>query len=294
MNLILTAVFIGTFVWLLSAFGIEPALAYATLLSGLIWGGYLVWKRFFAKEAETAAQAAEGESERKEPLLVDYARSFFPIFLFVLLLRAFVVEPFRIPSGSMMPTLLVGDFILVNKYSYGLRMPVTKTKLVEIGEPQRGDVVVFRYPRDPKVDYIKRLVGLPGDRIAYRDKKLYVNGKLMPQKPVGWYEPVGSGERMRGAIELIEDLDGVEHSILVNPRTPDFGPGCQVLARGEVKVPEGHYFMMGDNRDNSNDSRCWGFVPESNLVGKAFVIWLSIDWNRPGIIDWSRIGQTIH
>jgi len=268
MNLILILVFSGLFVWILSTFGIEPALAYATLLSGSIWGGYLVWKRFFAKEVETVAPAAEGETERKEPLLVDYARSFFPIFLFVLLLRAFVVEPFRIPSGSMMPTLLVGDFILVNKYSYGLRMPVTKTKLVEIDEPKRGDVVVFRYPRDPKVDYIKRLVGLPGDRIAYRDKKLYVNGKLMPQKPVGWYEPVGSGE--------------------------DFGPGCQVLARGEVKVPEGHYFMMGDNRDNSNDSRCWGFVPESNLVGKAFVIWLSIDWNRPGIFDWSRIGQTIH
>ncbi len=294
MNLILTVAFIGTFVWILSAFGIEPALAYATLLSGLIWGGYLAWKKFSGKEAETAARAAEGEAEKREPLLVDYARSFFPIFLFVLLLRAFVVEPFRIPSGSMMPTLLVGDFILVNKYAYGLRMPVTKTKLVEVGEPQRGDVVVFRYPKDPKVDYIKRLVGLPGDRIAYRDKKLYVNGELMPQKPVGWYEPVGSGERMRGAFELIEDLEGVEHSILINPRTPDFGPGCQVLARGEVQVPEGHYFMMGDNRDNSNDSRCWGFVPESNLVGKAFVIWLSIDWNRPGIFDWSRIGQTIH
>ena len=294
MNLILTVVFIGTFVWILSVFGIEPALAYATLLSGLIWGGYLVRQKFSGKEAETAAQAAEGEAEKKEPLLVDYARSFFPIFLFVLLLRAFVVEPFRIPSGSMMPTLLVGDFILVNKYTYGLRMPVTKTKFVEIGEPHRGDVVVFRYPKDPKVDYIKRLVGLPGDRIAYRDKKLYVNGELMPQKPVGWYEPVGSGERMRGSFELVEDLEGVEHSILINPRTPDFGPGCQVLARGEVQVPEGHYFMMGDNRDNSNDSRCWGFVPESNLVGKAFMIWLSIDWNRPGIFDWSRIGQTIH
>lgn len=292
MNLILTAIFVGAFLWILSAFGIEAALAFATVLSGLIWGGYLVWKKFGG--AGAVAGAGEEKEARKEPLMVDYARSFFPIFLFVLLLRAFVVEPFRIPSGSMMPTLLVGDFILVNKFSYGLRMPVTKTKLVEVGEPERGDVVVFRYPRDPKVDYIKRLVGLPGDRIAYRDKKLYINGREMPQKPVGWYEPVGSGERMRGAFELVEDLEGVEHSILINPRTPDFGPGCQVLANGEVTVPQGHYFMMGDNRDNSNDSRCWGFVPESNLVGKAFVIWLSIDWNRPGIFDWSRIGQTIH
>ena len=295
-HLILTVVFIGIFVWILSAFGIEHALAFATILSGVVWGGYALWKRLAGKEDETAPEAEAGEEkeQKAEPLLVDYARSFFPIFLFVLLLRAFVVEPFRIPSGSMMPTLLVGDFILVNKFSYGLRMPVTKTKFLDIGEPERGDVVVFRYPKDPRVDYIKRLVGLPGDRIAYREKKLYINGELMPQKPVGWYEPVGSGERMRGAFELIEDLEGVEHSILVNPRVPDFGPGCQVLAEGEVTVPEGKYFMMGDNRDNSNDSRCWGFVDERNLVGKAFVIWLSIDWNRPGIFDWSRIGQTIH
>jgi signal peptidase I len=294
MHLILSAIFIGAFLWILSAFGIEAALAFATVLSGLIWGGYLLWKKTVGRGKAAGVETGGGKTAAKEPLMVDYARSFFPIFLFVLLLRAFVVEPFRIPSGSMMPTLLVGDFILVNKYAYGLRMPVTKTKLVDVDEPERGDVVVFRYPRDPKVDYIKRLVGLPGDRIAYRDKKLYVNGREMPQKPVGWYEPVGSGERMRGAFELVEDLDGVEHAILVNPRTPDFGPGCQVLANGEVTVPEGHYFMMGDNRDNSNDSRCWGFVPESNLVGRAFVIWLSLDWNRPGIFDWSRIGQNIH
>ncbi len=284
MNITIALILVGLFVWLLSAFGIEPALAFATLASGLIWGGYLLWKRAKGEEA----------SKGKEPVLVDYARSFFPIFLFVLLLRGFVVEPFRIPSGSMMPTLLVGDFILVNKFSYGLRMPVTKTKIVEVGEPQRGDVVVFRYPRNPRTDYIKRLVGLPGDRIAYRDKVLYVNGELMPQEPVGWYQASGSGARMQGAYELIEDLTGVEHHILVNPNVPDFPPGCDVLAGGEIRVPEGHYFVMGDNRDNSNDSRCWGFVPEGNLVGKAFVIWLSIDWKRPGIVDWGRIGQRIH
>ena len=286
MHLTLLLILAGLFVWILSAFGIEPALAFATLVSGSIWGGHLLWRRFFRKAA--------AEEKGKENLVVDYARSFFPIFLFVLLLRAFLVEPFRIPSGSMMPTLLVGDFILVNKFSYGLRMPVTKTKFVEIGEPHRGDVVVFRYPKNPKVDYIKRLVGLPGDRISYHDKVLYVNGRPMPQKPVGWYQAVGSGARMRGSYELIEDLDGVKHHILVNPMVPDFPPGCEVLAEGEITVPKGHYFMMGDNRDNSNDSRCWGFVPEKNLVGKAFMIWLSLDWKRPGIVDWSRIGQGIH
>lgn len=290
MHFIVTVVFIGLFVWLISGFGIEAALAFATLASGLVWGGHLLRQKLFGN-AEREAEARE--EHPREPLLVDYARSFFPIFLFVLLLRAFVVEPFRIPSGSMMPTLLVGDFILVNKFTYGLRMPVTKTKLVDIDEPQRGDVVVFRYPVDPKVDYIKRLVGLPGDRIGYRNKTLHVNGKAIPQEPVGWYQPVGSGERMRGTVELIEDLTGVKHSILVNPRAPDLPPGCQVLAQGEVVVPEGYYFMMGDNRDNSNDSRCWSFVPEENLVGKAFMIWLSLDWNRSGIFDWSRVGDVI-
>ncbi len=281
---------VGGFIWLLYNHDIESALAFATAASGVIWGGYRLLFR-----GRGISSAGTGEEEKKaEPLMVDYARSFFPIFLFVLLLRAFVVEPFRIPSGSMMPTLLVGDFILVNKFAYGLRMPVTKSKLVEIDEPQRGDVVVFRYPKDPKLDYIKRLVGLPGDRIAYRNKTLYVNGEAMPQQRIGIYEAVGSGKRMQGAWELQENLDGVEHSILVNPRVPDFSPDCQVLAHGEVTVPKGHYFVMGDNRDNSNDSRCWGFVPEQNLVGKAFMIWLSFDPNRSSMFDWSRIGQSIH
>ncbi len=285
MTVLLSLLLIGSFFWILSVFGIEAALTFATLIAGLVLAGYRLWKRVFSKE---------GGSEEKVPMLVDYARSFFPIFLFVLLLRSFLVEPFRIPSGSMMPTLLVGDFILVNKFSYGLRLPVLRTKFMDVGEPRRGDVVVFRYPRNPKVDYIKRLVGLPGDHIAYHDKVLYVNGKPMAQKPLGWYKAEGAGLRMQGAYELMEDLTGVKHHILVDPRYPDFGPGCEVLADGEITVPEGHYFMMGDNRDNSNDSRCWGFVPEDNLVGKAFMIWLSLDWKRSNIVDWSRIGQRIH
>ena len=276
----------GAFIWLLYTYGIEPALVFATLISGVVWG----WAALFGRKSTSRN---EEEETPKESLMVDYARSFFPIFLFVLLLRAFVVEPFRIPSGSMMPTLLVGDFILVNKFAYGLRAPVTKTKFVDIGEPERGDVVVFRYPEDPKLDYIKRLIGLPGDRIAYRNKTIFINGKAMPQTTLGAYEPVGSGERSRGSWEVKENLEGVEHSVLIDPRRPDFPPGCTVLAKGEITVPPGHFFMMGDNRDNSNDSRCWGFVPEENLVGKAFMIWLSLDWNRSGIFDWSRVGEVI-
>lgn len=277
---------VGVFIWLLYSYSIEPALVFATVITGVVWAFYALFSR--KPSAKDTAQEAQ-----KEPLMVDYARSFFPIFLFVLLLRAFVVEPFRIPSGSMMPTLLVGDFILVNKFAYGLRAPVTKTKFIEVSDPERGDVVVFRYPTDPKLDYIKRLIGLPGDRIAYKNKTLYVNGKAMFQTTLGAYEPVGSGERSRGSWEVKENLDGIEHSVLIDPRRPDFPPGCSVLARGEITVPQGHFFMMGDNRDNSNDSRCWGFVPEENLVGKAFMIWLSFDLNRSGMFDWSRVGEVI-
>ncbi len=259
-------------------------LVVATAVTGGIW---LIDALFFARRRRAAEKA-------KEPLLVEYARSFFPIILFVLVLRSFLLEPFRIPSGSMMPTLLVGDFILVNKFAYGLRLPVLNRKVVEIGEPERGDVVVFKYPRDPSVDYIKRIVGLPGDEIAYRNKTLYINGRPQPQTKVGIYTGTGSGARETGVLELVEDLEGVRHHILINPRVPDFGFGCQMLARGPVKVPEGHYFAMGDNRDNSNDSRCWGFVPEQNLVGKAFGIWMNWDSNQPGFpIDWSRIGNAV-
>ena len=194
----------------------------------------------------------------------------------------------------MMPTLLVGDFILVNKFTYGLRMPVTKTKLLDINEPQRGDVVVFRYPMNPKLDYIKRLVGLPGDRIRYQNKTLYINGKPQPIDLVGPYQPVGSGTRALGSVEAIENLDGVKHSVLINPLVPDFHPSCTFMGYREIVVPEGHYLMMGDNRDDSNDGRCWGFVPEENLVGKAFLIWFSLDWKRPGIIAWNRIGSLVH
>lgn len=286
--------FIGAFVVVLSKFGIEPALALATLISGVIWLLYKVgvlfpdWQRNRPPSVEKSGEKKKADDL---PTMVDYARSFFPIFLFVLLLRGFVAEPFRIPSGSMMPTLLVGDFILVNKFSYGLRLPVTKTKIMEVGEPERGDVMVFRYPKDTSVDYIKRLVGLPGDHISYNSKELIINGVPVALSDVGEYEPVGSGKRAKGSMErseVLQDVD-VEHKILVHPQRR----GCPLPVNGII-VPEGHYFVMGDNRDDSNDSRCWGFVPETNLVGKAFMIWLSLDWKREGVIDWGRPGTFIN
>ena len=271
----LVIAFFGLLVWVVFTFGIEPALALASVVSGVVWLTYRLIK---------------GKSDAHLPTTVEYARSFFPIFLIVLLLRAFLVEPFRIPSGSMMPTLLVGDFILVNKFTYGIRMPVTKTKLIELDEPARGDIVVFRWPQNTRLDYIKRVVGLPGDRIAYREKTLFINGEPAPIRVVGPYQPEGSGMRALGSIEGRERLGEVEHSILINPMTSDFGPTCGFLGYREVTIPEGNYLMVGDNRDDSNDGRCWGFVPEENLVGKAFFIWLSWDWQRSGFLAFSRLG----
>jgi signal peptidase I len=194
----------------------------------------------------------------------------------------------------MMPTLLVGDFILVNKFVYGIRLPVVKTKVMENGLPEHGDVVVFRWPENPQMDYIKRVVGLPGDKISYRDKSIILNGKEVAVETIGPYQAVGSGMRANGSIQGSERLEAVQHDVLINPFLPDFGPHCEFLGHREIKVPEGHYFVMGDNRDDSNDGRCWGFVPEANLVGKAFIIWLSWDWQRPGFMAWDRLGKKIH
>ncbi len=249
-------------------------LTLASLVTGLIWGGYVLFLKLSKIDPTT----------QEEPLLVEYAHSFFPIVFIVLILRSFIAEPFRIPSGSMMPTLLVGDFILVNKYTYGVRLPVLNTKIIELNSPERGDIIVFRFPKNPKVDYIKRVVGLPGDKIAYYKKMVYVNGKLAKQTSLGSYQGVGQGINMTGAEHFIEDLAGVEHSILVKHGLPS--------VEGTFVIPKGQYFVMGDNRDNSNDSRYWGTVPEENLVGKAFFIWMSWDWEHKGI-GFDRIGTVL-
>ena len=184
----------------------------------------------------------------------------------------------------MMPTLLIGDFILVNKFTYGIRLPVFNTKIIELGKPTRGDIVVFRYPKDPTVDYIKRVIGLPSDKITYDNKKLYVNDQAVNYQSLGSYHGVGQGEDMTGAEQLQEDLTGVKHTILIRHDASS--------AEGVYVVPEGHYFAMGDNRDNSNDGRYWGFIPEENLVGKAFFIWMSWDWQDKGV-GLNRIGTVL-
>jgi signal peptidase I len=283
-------------------FDFPAFLVLACVLTGGIWLLdallFAPRRRRLAQEAGGETLAAGGEARQpaayKEPVLVEYARSFFPVILVVLLLRSFLVEPFRIPSGSMMPTLLVGDFILVNKFAYGLRWPVLNSKFLELGDPERGDVVVFRFPQDPSIDYIKRVVGVPGDEIFYRDKTLYINGEAVEKTPLGTFNGVGSGRSMTGAQMFLERLDGLEHRILVNAMAPDLAPGCRQLLYGAVTVPENSYFVMGDNRDNSNDSRCWGVVPEGNLVGKAFAIWMSWDGMREGFpVAWGRLGNLI-
>jgi signal peptidase I len=265
------------------------------VVSGTIWGlDRLISAPGRNRIADELTQADEPEEAvtraRREPIVVEYARAFFPVILIVFVLRAFIVEPFRIPSGSMMPSLFAGDFILVSKSSYGVRFPGLNVKLLDIAQPKRGDVMVFRYPDNPSINYIKRTVGLPGDHILYRDKRIYINGKLMPQELTGNYLLRETGERLTEMQQWSEQLGEVKHDILKYSHASDL-----VL---EYKVPEGHYFVLGDNRDRSNDSRYWGFVPEDHLIGRAFMIWFSWDmsgdsksfWNR---ILWDRIGNSI-
>jgi len=262
-----------------------------TFFTGFAWLiDALVLKRQRRRMADALIQrGAAPDSNQilttlKESTFVEYCKSFFPVLLAVLLLRSFLVEPFRIPSNSMMPTLLTGDFILVNKYAYGIRLPVLNTKILDVGEPRRGDVVVFRYPKDPSTDYIKRIVGLPGDKVGYYNKIVYINDEPVGQVPAGVYIGVGSGISMSGASERQEQLGDALHDILVMPRTPGL--------EGEYVVGEDEYFVMGDNRDNSNDSRYWGPVPEANLVGNAFRVWMNWDGANGGV-DWDRIGMKI-
>jgi signal peptidase I len=220
----------------------------------------------------------------KQPWWVEYSVSFFPVILIVFLLRSFLVEPFKIPSSSMVPTLLVGDFILVNKFTYGIRLPVANKKVVPLNDPQRGDVMVFRYPEDPSLDYIKRVIGVPGDRVEYRNKRLTINGQPVALRQVDDYL---SKERMQFSRRYVETINGVEHEILIDDDTSAFmapsrsfphAGNCNYNMNGlACTVPPGHYFMMGDNRDNSSDSRVWGFVPDENIVGKAFFIWLNLN-----------------
>ena len=263
-----------------------------TTVSGLVWGAdsLLFRKARLQKQAASSVVTPEGNATTAavpvavagDPILVEYARSFLPVLALVLGVRSFIFEPFRIPSDSMMPTLFAGDFIFVSKFSYDLRLPVFNTKILETGDPQRGDVVVFKLPSDPSINYIKRLVGLPGDHIVVVNDQVYVNGQPLAVEMTGYYN---DETYMNGRLAM-ETLGAVRHQVMYLPgRFPqDF----------DAVVPAGRYYFMGDNRDNSQDSRFpqVGFVPEANLVGRAKMIWFH--WKIPGLPAFSRIGTRIH
>ncbi|HUR40194.1 MAG TPA: signal peptidase I [Verrucomicrobiae bacterium] len=261
-------------------FDFAVILTLLTLVTGVVWA---LDKWWLAPRRRAALPPGAPDQPNG---VIDFSRSFFPVILLVLLLRSFLAEPFRIPSGSMIPTLAIGDFILVNKFAYGLRDPVFHTKLLALGAPERGDVVVFRYPVDPSKDFIKRVIGLPGDRIAYRNKQLILNGEPVPLDPMPANTPGYTAEHSPAGMvyHFQESLGAVRHELMVQAgrAAEDF----------EFEVPEGQYFMMGDNRDGSDDSRRWGTVPEGHLVGRAFLVWMSWDGNRMRP-NWSRIGNTI-
>jgi len=271
-------------------FDFEFLLLVLTVVTGLLW---LTDALLFARRRKQTANS----KAKKEPLVIEYSRAFFPVLIAVLVLRAFLFEPFRIPSGSMMPTLLVGDFILVNKFTYGLRFPVWHNRITEGNKPKRGDVIVFRYPQDETQDYIKRVIGLPGDHVRYYNHRLTINDKPLETEADHVYLGLGDLNKMQNASGCdridakcqvyIEEIDESKHTVMTNPNSY-YG------VSGEIFVPEGHYFVMGDNRDHSNDSRVWGFVPEANLVGKAIRIWMHWDWRKDGSgLDLSRVGRKI-
>ena len=264
----------------LDSLNLPLILLFATVFTGLLW---FVDKFYAKKRRPNGAQS---------PVWVEWGASLFPVILVVFGLRSFVIEPFKIPSGSMIPTLLVGDYVFVNKFSYGIRLPVLNKKVLEIGQPARGDVMVFRYPNDPSQNYIKRVVGLPGDKVEYINKRLTINGQVIQtETQPDFLHPGGT----RYSPQFKEYLGAGSHFMLNEPSIPSYAitpqgftknrDACEYNAQGlKCTVPEGHYFMMGDNRDASADSRVWGFVPDENIVGKAFFIWLNFS-------NFSRIGR---
>lgn len=245
-----------------------------TLIAGAIWlVDVLIWGRT--------------PKDVKHPIVLEYAKSFFPVLLFVLVVRSFIVSPFRVPTGSLEPTVMPGDFLLVEHFSYGLRLPIWENVIIPISHPKHGDIVVFHWPGNPRqVDFVKRVIGLPGDHISYINKVLYVNGKELPQKFLRYTtDNYGDGTPSFTVKVMEEDFNGVKHSIYVNPNNPavDFH---------DIVVPAGKYFMMGDNRDASDDSSYWGFVEDRYLIGKAFLVWLS--WNsETNSVRWDRFGNII-
>lgn len=243
------------------------------ILAGISGFVYLLDILYFAKRRDIT---------QPMPKVIEYSRSFFPVFIAVIVFRSFLIEPFRIPSGSLEPTLQVGDFVAVNKFAYGIRLPVWEKKVISIASPKRGEIAVFRWPPDPSLDYIKRVIGLPGDTIAYHDKKLTINGQPIKQTFIEYETDPSSG---RAVAKYEENLNGVMHNIYIRPDA--------VATDFTVTIPEGSYFMMGDNRDDSADSRYWGVVSDQYLRGKAFLIWMS--WNGEGdTVRFNRIGHLIH
>jgi signal peptidase I len=307
----ITAAVLAAFVGYIGAWytgAIEGNFALLLFLATVVTGAYWLAERFyFLPQRRRAAQALlDADTQRRaeldrmgiqkvdgdvaearerllmQPWWLDWTAGLFPVICAVFLLRSFLFEPFKIPSGSMIPTLLVGDLILVNKFTYGIRLPVINKKITEGNPVQRGDVMVFRYPPQPSMDYIKRVVGVPGDEIAYLNKRLTVNGQPVDATTLPDFF---DADAMRYFKQFDEQLGAQRHRIIVNPDAPAFvqgasnfagREGCRYSVEGVTcKVPEGHYFMMGDNRDNSLDSRYWGFVPEANIVGKAFFVWMN-------------------
>lgn len=282
--LILFVLMIGTgIIWFLDVFHLSKKRRQAADLALAAWDARQEKLRAEGIQPDENGREALKEKLLKQPIWIEYSGSFFPVIAVVFFLRSFMYEPFKIPSSSMLPTLEIGDLILVNKYTYGIRLPIINKKAISINDPQRGDMVVFKYPRDPSLDYIKRVIGVGGDKVVYRNKQLTVNGEVAKYQPMPDYLDT---ERLSYSRQFLEKIGPVENRILNDDNAPSYVPNpdpflhrsmCSYNTDGfACTVPQGYYFMMGDNRDNSLDSRYWGFVPDEYIVGKAFFVWMNL------------------
>ena len=282
--LILFALTVGTgIIWCLDVFVLAPQRRQRASAALAEFDSRTARLQQDGVRTEARSRVALESTILRQPTWIEYSGSFFPVLALVFFLRSFLYEPFKIPSSSMVPTLTVGDLILVNKFTYGIRLPILNRKIIDVGTPQRGDVMVFKYPKDLSLDYIKRVVGVPGDKIVYKNKRLTVNGQALAYQPLADYL---DDERLTYSKQFQENLTGRDHKILNDDNAPSYVQNPDAFPQHELctynaegfacTVPAGQYFMMGDNRDNSLDSRYWGFVPDKNIVGKAFFVWMNL------------------
>lgn len=278
-------------------FDFPTILVLITVFTGVVSLVDIIYSALINKKVERQSNSGKNKTTKKKPVIIEYSRAFFPVLLIVLLIRSFIAQPYQVPTASLEPTIVPGDFILVTQYNYGLRLPAWNKKIINIGEPKTGEIALFYWPVNPAVTFVKRVIGVPGDRVSYINKVLYINGKEAKQKLIGYTtDSNGPGGPSWKVAIYEENLNGVKHKIYVCTKDAINCPNREAHNFYNLVIPKGKYFMMGDNRDNSDDCRDWGFVPEKSFIGKALYVWMNWDRSQTNWlkkIRWDRIGTKL-